>query len=151
QGMIVGIAKLDGNLAAGTATSLEIDFHVSGAQTVAGADDFRQGRYFESEMVQFPVRVFPVAGTHQSQTVMIRVAAQKDHAARHHLFGVDIGYFEAEHLGVEGGGSFQVGYLQDDMAQLADMKVHSLRGRHALKLLDIDSHGPSFLSNRPDE
>jgi hypothetical protein len=26
------------------------------------------------------------------------------------------------------------------MAQLANMKVHSLRGRHALKLLDIDGH-----------
>src|SRR6266436_8007093 len=149
--MIVGVAKLDGNLTAGTATSLEIDLRAMRAQAVARMDDLGQGRELESEMVQFPVRVFPITGADQRQTVMIRVAAQKNHTARHQLFGVDIRDLEPQHLGVKGGGSFQVAYLQDDMAQLADMKVHSLRGRHALKLLDIDSHGPSFLSNRPDE
>ena len=57
--MIIGIAKLDSDLTAGTATSIEIYFHVSGAQAVPGVDDFGQGRYLESQMVQFPVRVFP--------------------------------------------------------------------------------------------
>ena len=83
---------------------------------------------------------------------MIRIAAQKDHPARHHLFRVDIGHFEAQHSGIEGGGFFEVGYLQDDMAQLADMKVHSLWGRHTFKFLYIDSHdGPSFYSAGPME
>jgi hypothetical protein len=78
--------------------------------------------------------------------VMVRIAAQKDHPAGHHLFGVDIGHFETQNLGVKVGGSFQVAYLQDDMTQLADMKVHSLRGRHALKLLDIDGHSNLLFS-----
>jgi hypothetical protein len=81
-------------------------------------------------MVQFPVRVFPIAGADQRQTVMVRIAAQKDHTSRHHFLGVDVGHFETQHLGVKSGGFFQVAHLQDDVAELADMKIHSLRGRH---------------------
>jgi hypothetical protein len=37
QGVIIRIAKLDGNLTAGAATSLEIDFRVVSAQTIPSA------------------------------------------------------------------------------------------------------------------
>jgi hypothetical protein len=62
--------------------------------------------------------------------MMVRMAAQKNHAARHHLFRVDIGDSKAQYLGVESGGSFEVAYPQDNMAELGDMKVHSLGRRH---------------------
>jgi len=44
--------------------------------------------------------------------MMIGVAPQENHATGHHLFRIDVRHFEAEHLRVEGSGSFEVADLQ---------------------------------------
>jgi hypothetical protein len=59
QGMIIGIATLHGDLATGASPAFEVDLRAVRTQAIAGADDLCQGRDLESEMVQFPVGVFP--------------------------------------------------------------------------------------------
>ena len=114
--MIIRVAEFNGNLTAGAAAALEIDLYVVGAQAITRANNLREGRNLEGEVVQLPVAGLSLCGADQSQTVMIRVTAQKNHASRHHLVRINVGNFEAENLSVKGGGSFQVAYLQDDMA-----------------------------------
>jgi hypothetical protein len=62
-------------------------------------------------MMQFFVAGLSRSGTNQSQTMMICVTAQKNHAARHHLIGVDVGNFEAENLRIESRRFFQIANL----------------------------------------
>ena len=95
-------------------------------------------------MVQFSIGIFAIAGTDQRQTMVIRIAAQKNHTAGHHLVRVDIGNFESQHLSVEFRGSFEIAYLQDDMADFTDVKIHAPRRREALQFLDIDGHKASL-------
>jgi hypothetical protein len=141
--MIIRIAKFDRDLTTGAATPFEVDFCIRRAQTVARAEDLGKGRHFERKMVQLAIGILPIAGADQSQTMMICIATQKHHAAGHHVFRVYIGYLEPEHLCVEFGGSFEIAYLEYDMADLADMKIHSLRRSHAFQFFDIDGHNDS--------
>jgi hypothetical protein len=78
--------------------------------------------------------------------MMIGVTTQENHAAGHHLFRIRVGHFETEHLRVEGGGYFQVVYLENHMAQLADLETHSLGRKHTLELSDVYGHGGSSFS-----
>jgi len=63
---------------------------------------------------------------------MIAVAAQQRHAARQHLFGIDAGHFEAEHLGVEFRRPLEVADLRDPMADFGDVKFHAFGRRQIL-------------------
>src|ERR1700732_632317 len=58
---------------------------------------------------------------------MVRVAAQKNHAAGHHLLRIDIRDLETEQLGIEPGRSLYVAYVEDDMTQLADTERVALQ------------------------
>src|SRR5438067_13500540 len=96
-------------------------------------------------MMQLSIGIFAVACADQRKAMVIRVAAQKHHAAGHHIFGIDVRDFEAENSGVEIRGPFEIGYLQYHMADLADIKIHSLRWRQVLYYFGIDSIGSSSI------
>ncbi len=61
QRMIVGVAKLHGDLAAGAAAPFEIDSRTVGPQAVARPDDLGESRNLERQMVQLPIGILPVA------------------------------------------------------------------------------------------
>ena len=58
---------------------------------------------------------------------MVRVAAQKDHAARHHRLGVRVGDLEAQNFGVEPGRALHVAHIENDMPELADAERQAMR------------------------
>ena len=62
---------------------------------------------------------------------MIAVAAQKHHASGHHLFGINVGDLEAENVSVKLRRALEIGDLQDHMADLGDVELHSFGRRHA--------------------
>src|SRR5439155_13318617 len=124
--------KFHRDLTAGAAPTIEVDFRIRRAQTIAGAKDLRKGRHFEGKMVQLSIGILSVARPNQSEAMMVGVAAQKHHASGHHVLGIYIGNFETEHLRVEFRGKFEVRYSKHDMADLADVKFHSLRRSHVL-------------------
>jgi hypothetical protein len=62
---------------------------------------------------------------------MVGVAAQKHHAARHHLLRVGVGDLEPEHLGVKEGRALDVSYIDDDMPQFPDLDQPFGNGRPA--------------------
>src|SRR5688572_22547877 len=130
--VVVRIAKLYGDLATGPAAALKIDLNLIRTQAITSADNFGECRNFKGEVMQLFVRRLALAGADQGQAMMVRVAAQKNHPARHHCFRVNIGNLEAQHLGVKSGGFFQVADLQDYMTELADVKIHPWRRSHAL-------------------
>ena len=78
-------------------------------------------------MMQLSILIPAVARADKRETMVIGFAAENNHAARHHVFRIDVGDFE----GVEIGRPFEVRYLQDDVAELASMKIHPSRRRHA--------------------
>jgi hypothetical protein len=130
--MVVRIAELYGDLATGAPASFKIDLNLIGAQTITSPDDFGECRDFKGEVMQLLIGGLALAGTDQRQAMMVRVAAQENHSARHHCLRVNVGDFEAEHLSVKRSGFFQVPDLQHDMAELADVKIHSFGRSHAL-------------------
>ena len=103
-----------------------------GAQSIPRPDHLAERRNFEGKVMQLLVCGLSIARTDQGEAVMVRIAAQEYHPAGHHGFGVNVGNLKAEHLGVKGCRFFQVADLQDDMAELADMKIDSSRRNHAL-------------------
>jgi len=130
--MVVRIAELYGDLATGPAASFKIDLNVIGTQAITSPDNFGERRDFKCKVMQLLVCRLPFSGADQCQAMMVRVAAQENHAARHHRFGINVGDSQAEHLGVKSSGPFQVADLQHDMTEFIDMKVHSVRRIHAL-------------------
>src|SRR6267378_4020782 len=73
-------------------------------------------------------------------SAMVGVAAQKDHAARHHLLGIDVRDLKAEHLGVEPRRPLHVAHIQNDMSQLADAErkaVRALQAPHAIRIVHV--------------
>ena len=53
QPMPIGIAELDGDLAAGPAPPLEVDRHAMSAQMIARAQNLVERRNFECQMIEF--------------------------------------------------------------------------------------------------
>jgi hypothetical protein len=131
QRVIVRIAKFHRDLTARPTAAVEVDFRLRRSQTIAGAKDLGKRRYFERKMMKLAIGVLAVASADESEAMMIGVAAQKYHAAGHHVFGIDVGYSEAEDMGVKFYGPFEVGNLEHDMADFGDMEFHALRWRHA--------------------
>jgi hypothetical protein len=130
--MVVRIAELYGDLATGPAAALKIDLNLIRAQAITSAYNFGECGNFKGEVMQLFVRRLALAGANQRQAMMVCIAAQKNHSARHHCLRVNIGNFEAQHLGVKSGGFFQVADLQDYMTELADVKIHPWRRSHVL-------------------
>src|ERR1700726_3721004 len=76
---------------------------------------------------------------------MVRAAAQKNHAAGHHLLGIDVRDLETEQLGIEPGRSLYVAYVEDDMAQLADTERVALQPPqlpHPVRIVHFLLHCP---------
>ena len=130
--MVVRIAEFYGDLTTSPAASFKIDLNLIGAQAITSPDNFGQCGNFKGEVMQLFVRRSSLAGADQRQAMMVGIAAQKNHPARHHCFRVNVGNFEPQYLGVKSGGFLQVADLQHDMTEFTDMKVHSLRRIHAL-------------------
>src|ERR1700741_4427594 len=120
QSVIVRIAEFDRELAAGAPPPGEIDVDLMPAQMVTRPDDLVEGCDLESDVVELDIRRFRRHRANERDTVMIRVASQKDHAARHHLFWIDVRDLEAEHLGVEACRPLDVAHVENDVPQLAD-------------------------------
>ena len=52
--------------------------------------DFVEGCDLEGDVVELDIGRFRRQRADERDAVMIRVASQKDHAARHHLFRIDV-------------------------------------------------------------
>ena len=128
--MAVGIQELDRDLAAGAAAALEDDLGAVLLQVIAGAEHLVERGELEGEVMQ---RLLGLAAAgsaaDQRQAMVIAVAAQEHHAARHHVAGIDVGDPEAQHLGVEALGRFEVGDIDHGVADLLDGegRVHGFR------------------------
>ena len=61
QRVIVGVAKLDGDLAAGAAAPFEIDSRAVGPQAVARPYDLGERGNLERQMVQLAIGISPLA------------------------------------------------------------------------------------------
>ena len=87
--MAVGIEELDRDLAAGAAAAFVGDPGALRLQVIAGAKHLVETRELEGEMMQaLAIGVALVAD--QRQAMVIAVAAQEHHAARHHRAGIDV-------------------------------------------------------------
>ena len=122
--MPVGIEEFDRDLHAGAPASFEDDLRPVLAQMLSCEEHFIERGHLEGEVMQFAL--FGGAGhpAYQRHAVMIGIAAHEYHAARHHLFRIDIGNLEAEHASVEIDRALQVGRAQDDVPDLRDPEVH---------------------------
>jgi hypothetical protein len=127
QAVIVRIAKFDSDLATGSAAAGEIDLDAVPAQMVVRPHDLVEGRDLEGEMVEVEISRLLCHRADERDSVMIGVAAQKDHAPGHHLLRIDVRDLKPEHFGVEPRRAFDVAHVQDDMAQLADAEGQPLR------------------------
>src|SRR5262249_37563243 len=87
-------------------------------QVIAGVKHLFEGGELEGEMVQALV-LLGVLAADQRQAVVIAVAAQEHHAARHLAAVVDVGHLEAQHVGVEARRALEVGGEDHGMADLA--------------------------------
>src|SRR5262249_6054147 len=124
--MIVRIAELDRELTAGAPPSGEIYLDPVPAEVVACPDDFVERCDLEGDMIELDIRRFGRHGTDERNAVMVRVAAQENHAARHHLRRVDVGDLEAEYLGVEPRRPLDVMHVDNDVSQLSDTERKAL-------------------------
>ena len=97
----VGVAEFDRDLATGTAAASKVDFCAVLPQMVMCPHDFVQRGDLKGDMVEVRIRRRLPQRADQRDPVMIRVAAQKDHAAGHHLFGINVRNLKAQDLGVE--------------------------------------------------
>ena len=96
------------------------------------AGSIQQIYFREGEMVQALVGAgIGGAVADQGQAMMVAVAAQEHHAARHHRAGIDVRHLEAQHLGVEAPGTVEISHIDDRMADLANSEGYA--------------HGPPFL------
>src|SRR5919108_4328784 len=129
--VIIGVAELDCYLTAGAPASFEVYFDGVRAQAIARADNVDKSRHLKGKVMQLFITGLPFAGADQRQTMMIGIAAKKNHSARHHLLGIDVRNFEAQDPRIKCSGFFEIAHLQDYMAQLGDMKIHSCRRSHA--------------------
>ena len=86
--MAVGVEELDRDLAAGAAAALEGELGAVLLQVIAGAEHLVERGELEGEMMQALVRRrIGRAVADQRQAMVIAVAAQEHHAARHHRPG----------------------------------------------------------------
>jgi hypothetical protein len=71
------------------------------AEMVVRPYDFVEGCDLEGDVVELDIGRFRRQRADERDAVMIRVAAQKDHAAGHHPFGINVRNLKAQDLGVE--------------------------------------------------
>ena len=125
QPVAVRVAEFDGDLGAGAAPALEQDLDAMGLQMGARLQHLVDGGDLERHVMHAGAPrsgIRPLAGADQGDAVMVRVAAHEDHAAVHHRVGIDVRDPEAEDAGVEIDRALQVGDVEHDMADLADVE-----------------------------
>ena len=128
--VVVRVAELDRELAAGAPAALEIDRDPVPAQMVARPHDIVEAADLEGDVVQLDILGRRRGRADEGDAVMVAVAAQKHHAARHHLLGIHVGDQEAQHLGVEPGRALDLLHIEHDMPDLADTERQPLRPLH---------------------
>ncbi len=127
QPVIVRVAEFDRELTSGAPPPDEIYRDPVAAQMVARPDDLVEGCDLKRDVVELDIRRFGLHRADERNAVMVRVAAQEDHAAGHHLFRIDVRNLEAEHLGVESRRALHVAHVENDVSQLADTERKTLR------------------------
>ena len=132
--MPVGIAELDGDLAAGAATPLEIDWDVVPSQVIACAQDLVECRNLEGQVIELEALRCADQRPDKRHAMMVGIAAHEHHAAGNHLLGIDIRDREAEHLCVELNSALEVGDIEHDMTELGDAKRQAKRPLQALDI-----------------
>jgi len=133
--VIVGVAELDRYLRAGPPPALEIELHVVALQMFARAQHLVQGRHLEGDVIELVIGIGLafVHRAHQRDRMVVRPEAQKGHAARRHVVGVDVRALEAHHLGIEFERALDIAAIDDDVPELADLERQIL-GRLVLRL-----------------
>jgi hypothetical protein len=66
----------------------------------------------------------PRGAPDEGEAVMVGADPEEDHAAGDHGVGVAIAHLEAEDAGVEGHRAVQVGDVEHDVADLAELELH---------------------------
>ena len=147
--MVVGVAEFDGELAAGAPASLEIDHNPVPPQVIARPDDLVEVGDFEGDMVELDIFGRPRHRADQCDAVMVGIAAQEGHAARHHLLRIDVGNLEAQHLGIKPHRARDIAHVDHDMANLADVKRQAVRPLQFLQRIRIDHRVGLLKRSRP--
>jgi hypothetical protein len=60
----------------------------------------------------------------EGDAVMVGIEPEEDHAAGHHDIGVAVAHLEAEDARVEGHRALEVGDVEHDVADLAELELH---------------------------
>ena len=94
---------------------------------VARAHHLVEGRDLEGEVIELDIRRLGRHRADQRHAVVIRVAAQEHHAARHHLLGIDVGNAKPQHLDIEPRRALDIADIQDDVPDLADLERQPAR------------------------
>ena len=131
EDVVVGVEKLDRDLAAGAPASVEDDLHAVGLQVRARPHHLVEARDLEGEMVELVAVRGPAGAADERHAVMVGVAAQERHAAGHHGLGIDVRDLETEDPGVEVDRPPDVLHHQHHVADLPDLEGHP-RGRRRI-------------------
>ena len=87
----VRIREFHGDLTAGAPAALEVNRDPVFAEPGAGPEHFVEAAHLEGEVVQ-AAPLARVGATHQRDPVVIGVAPEEDHAARHHAVRIAVTY-----------------------------------------------------------
>src|SRR5712691_1102547 len=117
----VGVPELDRDLAAGPPPPLEDEGNAMLGEPRARPEHLVERPHLEREVVQ-AARVQLRGPAHEGDAVMIGIAAEKDHPARHHAIGIPVADLEAQHFGIEAQGRLEVGDVEHDMTDLSKLE-----------------------------
>jgi len=121
--MAIRVEKPHGNLTTRPAPPFKRDCGTLLAQPLAHVEDFGERSNLESYVMQLRVARSPSAGADQRNRMMIGMAAQERKAAGLQIFGIDFAHFKSQDLRIEKQRTLQVGYLQYNMAETANLKA----------------------------
>src|SRR5215471_13434522 len=118
----VGIAKLDGELAARAPAALEDDGHAVLLEPGPRAKHLVGRPHLEGEVIEAAALELRRAAD-ERHAVMIRVAAEEDHAARDHAVRIAIAHEQAQHAGVEANGRVEIAHVEHDVTDLGELEA----------------------------
>ena len=119
----IRVPEFQGNLAPGTPAALEDDGHVVLPQPGPRAEHLVHRAHLEGEVIEAAALAHR-GPADEGHAVVVGIAAEKDHAARHHGVRVAIADLEAQHLGVKAQRRLQIGDVQHDMPDLPQLELH---------------------------
>jgi len=140
QAVVVRVAELYGELAAGAAATIEVNLGAGGFQVLPRPEHFVQIADLKGHMVQLDITRRPIQPADQRQAMVIGAEAQEHHAAGHHLLAIDVRDLHPQHIDVEVDGAGEVCHLQHHMADFADTEGHAVRALAGGDRTGIEGH-----------